>query len=155
MISQYVRSTDSPLRLTQRLWQIWRTRPELYSIGDPPSFPVVEQWVKARAAWAELLSGKARRLLVVTHKSIARALVCAALGLGPDAFRSVDLYNGSFVTFRCAAMLSLHIHDTYATSTFIHIATKRLLLCVLAQLFNQRRAAAHVTECLGPSQARR
>ena len=41
--------------------------------------------------------------LVVTHKSILRALLCTALGLPSTSFRAFDVNNGGVVTFRCAA----------------------------------------------------
>lgn len=42
--------------------------------------------------------------LVVTHKSILRALLCTALGLPTLAFRAVDVHNGGVCVFRQASM---------------------------------------------------
>ncbi|KAJ0443561.1 putative 2-carboxy-D-arabinitol-1-phosphatase [Helianthus annuus] len=38
--------------------------------------------------------------LVVTHKSILRALICTALGLGPERFRAFDVNNGGITVFK-------------------------------------------------------
>lgn len=38
--------------------------------------------------------------LVVTHKSIARALLCVALGILPEGFRSIDVHNCGICIFR-------------------------------------------------------
>ena len=40
--------------------------------------------------------------LVVTHKSIARALLCVALGILPEGFRAIDVHNGGVCIFRQA-----------------------------------------------------
>lgn len=58
-----------------------------------------EVFEKARCAWQKLLLHRADSLLVVTHKSILRALVCTALGLPPSSFRAVDIYNAAIVIF--------------------------------------------------------
>ncbi|XWS19594.1 hypothetical protein CRYUN_Cryun31cG0028900 [Craigia yunnanensis] len=42
---------------------------------------------------------KGENFLVVTHKSMLRALICTALGLAPERFRSIDVNNGGISTF--------------------------------------------------------
>ena len=38
--------------------------------------------------------------LLITHKSILRALLCVALRLGPASFRAIDAHNGSVSIFK-------------------------------------------------------
>ena len=49
---------------------------------------------------AEMLLAEGSSHLVVTHKSILRALLCVALGLPEIAFRAVDIHNGGICVFR-------------------------------------------------------
>ena len=49
---------------------------------------------------AEVLEAPGTVHLVVTHKSILRALLCTALGLPSTSFRAFDVNNGGVVTFR-------------------------------------------------------
>ncbi|XP_020081327.1 probable 2-carboxy-D-arabinitol-1-phosphatase isoform X1 [Ananas comosus] len=66
--------------------------PELYTKWreDPANFhvegvyPIRRLWGTAREAWKEILFSPGESFLVVTHKSILRALICTALGLGPE-----------------------------------------------------------------------
>ncbi|KAK1301952.1 hypothetical protein QJS10_CPA01g02015 [Acorus calamus] len=81
--------------------------PELYSSWreDPANFhvngiyPIRKLWGIAREAWREILSAPGENFLVVSHKSILRALICTALGLGPERFRAIDINNGGISTF--------------------------------------------------------
>ncbi|KAK1325858.1 hypothetical protein QJS10_CPA01g02017 [Acorus calamus] len=81
--------------------------PELYSSWreDPANFhvngiyPIRKLWGTAREAWREILSAPGENFLVVSHKSILRALICTALGLGPERFRAIDINNGGISTF--------------------------------------------------------
>ncbi|OAY67565.1 putative 2-carboxy-D-arabinitol-1-phosphatase, partial [Ananas comosus] len=81
--------------------------PELYTKWreDPANFhvegvyPIRRLWGTAREAWKEILFSPGESFLVVTHKSILRALICTALGLGPERFRSIDVNNGGISTF--------------------------------------------------------
>lgn len=36
----------------------------------------------------------------MSHKSLSRAMLCIALGLGPEFFRCVDINNGGLTTIR-------------------------------------------------------
>lgn len=36
---------------------------------------------------------------MVTHKSLLRAMMCTAMGLGPDRFRAIDVNNGGISVF--------------------------------------------------------
>ncbi|XP_024390930.1 probable 2-carboxy-D-arabinitol-1-phosphatase isoform X2 [Physcomitrium patens] len=79
------------------LFRSWREDPLNFNVNGV--YPVVELWAKAKLAWEEILSAPGERLLVVTHKSILRAMLCTALGLGPDRFRGVDVHNAGVSTF--------------------------------------------------------
>ncbi|KAG0558299.1 hypothetical protein KC19_10G017300 [Ceratodon purpureus] len=79
------------------LFTAWREDPLNFHVDGV--YPVVELWAKAKLAWEEILSSPGERLLVVTHKSILRAMLCTALGLGPDRFRGVDVHNAGISTF--------------------------------------------------------
>ncbi len=54
----------------------------------------------ARARRAEVLEAPGSVHLMVTHKSILRALLCVALGLPPTSFRAFDIHNGGICNFR-------------------------------------------------------
>lgn len=51
---------------------------------------------------AEVLEAPGSTHLMVTHKSILRALLCIALGLPPTSFRAFDIHNGGICNFRRA-----------------------------------------------------
>ncbi|KVH96984.1 Histidine phosphatase superfamily, clade-1 [Cynara cardunculus var. scolymus] len=46
------------------------------------------------------MSSLGENFLVVTHKSMLRALICAALGLSPERFRAFDVNNGGISVFK-------------------------------------------------------
>ncbi|CAL4978818.1 unnamed protein product [Urochloa decumbens] len=81
--------------------------PELYTKWreDPANFhvhgiyPIRELWGTARQAWEQILLTPGENFLVVTHKSILRALICTALGLPPERFRAIDVNNGGMCVF--------------------------------------------------------
>ncbi|KAH6790588.1 hypothetical protein C2S51_005594 [Perilla frutescens var. frutescens] len=75
----------------------WREDPSNLCInGDD----IVDKlWERAREAWLEILFTPGESFLVVTHKSILRALFCTALGLGPERFRAIDVNNGGLCVF--------------------------------------------------------
>jgi serine/threonine-protein phosphatase PGAM5 len=64
------------------LYRAWREDPKNFNVNGV--YPVVDLWDKARNAWEDILAGQDELVLVVTHKSILRALICTALGMGPD-----------------------------------------------------------------------
>lgn len=75
----------------------WREDPSNLCIND---VRIVDQlWERAREAWMEILFTPGESFLVVTHKSILRALICTALGLGPERFRAIDVNNGGLCVF--------------------------------------------------------
>ena len=43
------------------------------------------------------------RILIVTHKSITRSMLCRVLGLGPDSFRLFDINNGGMCVIKADA----------------------------------------------------
>ena len=49
---------------------------------------------------AEVLKAEGNVHLLITHKSILRALLCVALRLGPASFRAIDAHNGSVSIFK-------------------------------------------------------
>ncbi|KAL8468024.1 hypothetical protein ACS0TY_031321 [Phlomoides rotata] len=86
----------------------WREDPSNFCING--IYPTRKLWETAREAWLEILFTPGENFLVVTHKSILRALICTALGLGPERFRAIDVNNGGLCVFnfnkRGEAMLS-------------------------------------------------
>ncbi|XP_024987654.1 probable 2-carboxy-D-arabinitol-1-phosphatase isoform X2 [Cynara cardunculus var. scolymus] len=74
--------------------------------GDPSNFhvngiyPIRQLWDTASIAWKEILFTPGENFLVVTHKSMLRALICAALGLSPERFRAFDVNNGGISVFK-------------------------------------------------------
>ncbi|KAK3187974.1 hypothetical protein Dsin_027535 [Dipteronia sinensis] len=75
----------------------WRENPANFYVNGV--YPVRKLWGTAREAWREILLTPGENILVVTHKSILRALICTALGLPPERFRSVDVNNGGISVF--------------------------------------------------------
>ncbi|XP_061375590.1 probable 2-carboxy-D-arabinitol-1-phosphatase [Gastrolobium bilobum] len=78
-------------------YTIWREDPANFCMND--RYPVRDLWEAARDCWKEILLSPGESFLVVTHKSILRALTCTALGLGPERFRSLDINNGGICVF--------------------------------------------------------
>ncbi|BDA49348.1 probable phosphoglycerate mutase GpmB [Coccomyxa sp. Obi] len=76
----------------------WRQSPGDFGIGG--RYPVKEVFGAAAATWQDVLEAPGRQHLVVTHKSILRALICVSLGLPPTSFRAFDVNNGGICTFR-------------------------------------------------------
>lgn len=75
----------------------WREDPANFNVNGV--YPVRNLWGTAREAWKEILLTPGENFLVVTHKSILRALICTALGLGPERFRAIDVNNGGITVF--------------------------------------------------------
>eukprot|EP00246_Nothoceros_aenigmaticus_P012951 TRINITY_DN4215_c0_g1_i1.p1 TRINITY_DN4215_c0_g1~~TRINITY_DN4215_c0_g1_i1.p1 ORF type:complete len:332 (-),score=24.41 TRINITY_DN4215_c0_g1_i1:105-1100(-) len=73
------------------LYTAWREDPANFHVDEV--YPVRDLWAKAKSTWKAILDGPSERILVVTHKSILRALLCTALGMGPQRFRSMDIHN--------------------------------------------------------------
>ncbi|KAK7302785.1 hypothetical protein RJT34_13681 [Clitoria ternatea] len=78
-------------------YTIWREDPANFQMNG--RYPVRDLWKAARDCWKEMLLSSGESFLVVTHKSILRALTCTALGLGPERFRSIDINNGGICVF--------------------------------------------------------
>ncbi|CAI5473543.1 unnamed protein product [Closterium sp. Yama58-4] len=87
-------------RLYPDLFRAWREDPANFCVDGV--FPVHQLWDQARDTWRELLESPGSQILVVTHKSLLRALLCTALGLGPDKFRAMDINNGGM----CVVMVN-------------------------------------------------
>lgn len=92
-----MRNADAKMKFSE-IYRAWREDPANFSIEGV--YPVVDLWDRAREAWEEILSAEGNSVLVVTHKSILRALICTALGMGPDRFRAVDINNGGICMFK-------------------------------------------------------
>jgi serine/threonine-protein phosphatase PGAM5 len=75
----------------------WRTSPEHFEINGRK--PIHEVFDNAAFAWQEIIQHPSDVTLVVTHKSILRALICTAIGLGPESFRAVDIHNAGVSCF--------------------------------------------------------
>ncbi|KAJ1281815.1 hypothetical protein BS78_03G002800 [Paspalum vaginatum] len=79
------------------LYNKWREDPSNFHVNG--IYPIRELWGTARQAWEQMLLTPGENLLVVTHKSILRALICTALGLPPERFRAIDVNNGGMCVF--------------------------------------------------------
>ncbi|XP_073027736.1 probable 2-carboxy-D-arabinitol-1-phosphatase [Primulina eburnea] len=75
----------------------WREDPSNFCVDGV--YPIRQLWQTAHEAWLEILFTPGESFLVVTHKSILRALICTALGLGPERFRAIDVNNGGLCVF--------------------------------------------------------
>ncbi|XP_021740594.1 probable 2-carboxy-D-arabinitol-1-phosphatase [Chenopodium quinoa] len=102
----------------------WREDPVNFNVNGV--YPIRDLWVTTAETWREILSNPGESFLVVTHKSILRALVCTALGLGPKRFRAIDVNNGGICVLnfnkRGEAMLhSLNMTaHMYTDLTYMH-----------------------------------
>ncbi|XP_021726450.1 probable 2-carboxy-D-arabinitol-1-phosphatase isoform X1 [Chenopodium quinoa] len=102
----------------------WREDPVNFNVNG--TYPIRDLWVTTAETWREILSNPGKSFLVVTHKSILRALVCTALGLGPERFRAIDVNNGGICVLnfnkRGEAMLhSLNMTaHMYTDLTYMH-----------------------------------
>ncbi|CAL4952619.1 unnamed protein product [Urochloa decumbens] len=79
------------------LYTKWREDPANFHVNG--IYPIRELWGTARQAWEQILLTPGENFLVVTHKSILRALICTALGLPPERFRAIDVNNGGMCVF--------------------------------------------------------
>ncbi|KAI3765032.1 hypothetical protein L2E82_15053 [Cichorium intybus] len=79
-------------------YTMWREDPSNFNVNGV--YPVRQLWDTAKIAWKEILFTPGENFLVVTHKSILRALVCTALGLSPERFRAFDVNNGGITVFK-------------------------------------------------------
>lgn len=85
-------------RIYPKEYTTWREDPSNFCVDGV--YPLQKLWRRAHEAWEEILLTPGEHVLVVTHKSILRALICTALGLGPERFRSVDINNGGLCVFK-------------------------------------------------------
>lgn len=76
----------------------WREDPSNFCVNGV--YPVRNLWETASEAWKEILFTPGDEFLVVTHKSMLRALICTALGLSPERFRATDVNNGGISVFK-------------------------------------------------------
>lgn len=108
-LNQYVPNLEAvdAMQIYPKEYTIWREDPANFIMNG--RYPVRDLWKAAKDCWKEMLLSPVRFLcscyfvsqlmfssnkiyliiqgesfLVVTHKSILRALTCTALGLGPE-----------------------------------------------------------------------
>ncbi|XP_059670926.1 probable 2-carboxy-D-arabinitol-1-phosphatase [Cornus florida] len=93
---QGMKNVDARQRYPKE-YKMWREDPSNFSVNGV--YPVRELWKAASEAWKEILFTPGENFLVVTHKSMLRALICTALGLGPERFRAIDVNNGGISVF--------------------------------------------------------
>ncbi len=65
--------------------------PELFAMAG--RLPLVDLWQQAHQSWEQILAASGTCLLVVAHNAINQALLCTALGLGPEHFRTFRQNN--------------------------------------------------------------
>ncbi|XP_052734813.1 probable 2-carboxy-D-arabinitol-1-phosphatase isoform X2 [Vigna angularis] len=70
-------------RIYPKEYTIWREDPANFIMNG--RYPARDLWITARDCWKEMLLSPGESFLVVTHKSILRALICTALGLDPES----------------------------------------------------------------------
>ncbi|KAK4787072.1 hypothetical protein SAY86_010905 [Trapa natans] len=80
-----------------REFTTWREDPCNFCVNG--IYPIRKLWGTAMEAWNEILFSPGKDFLVITHKSMLRALICTALGLGPERFRGIDINNGGISVF--------------------------------------------------------
>ncbi|KAF8055096.1 2-carboxy-D-arabinitol-1-phosphatase [Scenedesmus sp. PABB004] len=80
------------------LYRVWREEPERFCLDG--RYPVLDAFRQARRAWQDLLAAPGGSHLVITHKSLLRALLCTSLGLPLRQFRAIDLANGAVCMVR-------------------------------------------------------
>ncbi|KAL2925290.1 putative 2-carboxy-D-arabinitol-1-phosphatase [Bienertia sinuspersici] len=93
---QHLEAEDAKQRYPKE-YTTWREDPVNFNVDG--IYPIKDMWITAAEAWREILSHPGESFLVVTHKSKLRALVCTALGLGPERFRAIDVNNGGICVF--------------------------------------------------------
>ncbi|KAK9714683.1 hypothetical protein RND81_06G112000 [Saponaria officinalis] len=92
----------------------WREDPVNFHVNGV--YPIKKLWDTATDAWREILSTPGESILVVTHKSMLRALVCTSLGLGPERFRAFDVDNGGMCVFNFNKRGEAMLHSLNMTS---------------------------------------
>lgn len=122
-----------------REYRAWRCDPANFSL--PPDaaaaagapcraatlrYPVRELWGEAHAAWAAVLAADGDDVLVVTHKSLLRGMLCVALGLGPASFRAFDVDNGGCCVVHVDALGAPAITAVNATAHLEHAGVRYL-----------------------------
>ncbi|CAA6665772.1 unnamed protein product [Spirodela intermedia] len=90
------------------LYNTWREDPSNFHVDG--IYPIRRLWEQQGR-----LGGRfwPHHFLVVTHKSILRALICTALGLGPERFRAIDVNNGAMLQSlnMTTHMYSEHVYE--------------------------------------------
>jgi phosphoserine phosphatase len=74
----------------------WQSQPHLLKmdVDGEPFYPVRTLYQQAERVWQQLLSHHAdQTILLVAHSGINRALLCTALGLGPESYLVLQQAN--------------------------------------------------------------
>ncbi|KAI8464437.1 MAG: histidine phosphatase superfamily [Monoraphidium minutum] len=109
---QGMRNDDIALEHPE-MYRVWREEPERFCLDG--RFPVRDAFQQAERAWADMLSHEGRVHLVITHKSILRAMLCTAMGLPPSKFRAIDISNGAVCVLRSSDR-GIHLSSLNLTS---------------------------------------
>jgi probable phosphoglycerate mutase len=84
-------------RFPEQYWT-WKSQPHLLRMrrrSGKTGFPVLDLFERADESWKNLLSGEhPNEVLLVAHGGSGRALISVALGIGPQAFHSLQLSHG-------------------------------------------------------------
>ncbi len=103
--------------MSSLLASVWRDTPELFELDGRR--PVADAFSRAQQALQDMLTAPGSVHLVITHKSLLRALLCCALELPHTKFRALDIANGAVCLVRgntrgqlmlSALNLTSHLH---------------------------------------------
>eukprot|EP00882_Tetradesmus_deserticola_P005779 GHRQ01006084.1.p2 GENE.GHRQ01006084.1~~GHRQ01006084.1.p2 ORF type:complete len:238 (+),score=69.41 GHRQ01006084.1:1155-1868(+) len=119
------------------LYKVWRDEPERFELDGRS--PVLDAFRQAHRAWTDLLAAPGGNHLVITHKSLLRALLCTALGLPPRQFRAIDISNGAVCMLRSNARGDVMLSSLNLTS---HMTYENVRYAVPASSKNDSLAAA-------------
>jgi probable phosphoglycerate mutase len=94
-------SFDDVIEQYPEQYQYWRKQPELLRMqrkneaGQDAEFsPIADLYDRAQQFWQTVIpQHKGQTLLVVGHSGINRALICSAIGLGPESYQRFDQSN--------------------------------------------------------------
>ncbi|XP_068496923.1 probable 2-carboxy-D-arabinitol-1-phosphatase isoform X1 [Phaseolus vulgaris] len=120
-------------RIYPKEYTIWREDPANFIMNG--RYPARDLWITARDCWKEMLLSPGESFLVVTHKSILRALVCTALGLDPESSLQVPSMKPYFEHIKISSitlsfLLSFFRHhiDAKLPLSIVWISKLRMLL---------------------------
>ncbi|KAK6932562.1 Histidine phosphatase superfamily, clade-1 [Dillenia turbinata] len=103
-----VEAVDAKL-IYPKEYTTWREDPCNFSVTGV--YPIRKLWETATEAWKEILFTPGENFLVVSHKSMLRALICTALGLGPERYVRVLSASLDTVVFRITSFRAVDINN--------------------------------------------